>query len=78
MLIVETIGRIRREHLVKGKPIREIARYLRFRATRFGRCCDRGDVILVWREATRARSSGAGRRGRPTAATMPGPLHASG
>ena len=26
MLIVETIGRIRREHLVKGKSIREIAR----------------------------------------------------
>ena len=28
MLIVETIGRIRREHLVKGKPIKEIARDL--------------------------------------------------
>jgi AraC-like DNA-binding protein len=26
MLIVETIGRIRREHLVKGKSIKEIAR----------------------------------------------------
>ena len=29
MLIVETIGRIRREHLVKGKPIKEIARDLK-------------------------------------------------
>ena len=29
MLIVETIGRIRREHMVKGKSIREIARDLR-------------------------------------------------
>jgi AraC-like DNA-binding protein len=29
MLIVETIGRIRREHLVKGKSIRQIARDLR-------------------------------------------------
>src|SRR6476660_1706147 len=29
MLIVETIGRIRREHLVKGKSIREIARDLK-------------------------------------------------
>jgi transposase len=29
MLIVETIGRIRREHLVKGKSIKEIARDLR-------------------------------------------------
>ena len=28
MLIVETISRIRREHFVKGKPIREIARDL--------------------------------------------------
>ena len=26
MLIVETVGRIRREHLVKGKSIKEIAR----------------------------------------------------
>jgi hypothetical protein len=26
MLVVETIGRIRREHLAKGKSIREIAR----------------------------------------------------
>ena len=29
MLIVETIGRIRREHLVQGKSIRRIARDLR-------------------------------------------------
>ena len=29
MLIVETIGRIRREHFVKGKTIKEIARHLR-------------------------------------------------
>src|SRR5947207_1040668 len=29
MLIVETIGRIRREHFVQGKTIREIARDLR-------------------------------------------------
>ena len=28
MLVVETIGRIRREHLVKGKSIKEIARDL--------------------------------------------------
>lgn len=28
MLVVETIGRIRRDHLVKGKSIREIARDL--------------------------------------------------
>ena len=29
MLVVETIGRIRREHLSKGKSIREIARDLK-------------------------------------------------
>src|ERR1700724_3640386 len=29
MLVVETIGRIRREHLVKGKSIKEFARDLR-------------------------------------------------
>ena len=29
MLIVETIGRIRREHLIKGKSIKEIARALK-------------------------------------------------
>jgi hypothetical protein len=29
MVIVETIGRIRRDHLVKGKSIREIARDLK-------------------------------------------------
>jgi len=29
MLIVETIGRIRREHLAKGKSIRQVARDLK-------------------------------------------------
>ena len=29
MLVVETIGRIRREHLIKGKSIKEIARDLK-------------------------------------------------
>jgi predicted transcriptional regulator len=29
MLVVETMGRIRREHLVKGKSIKEIARDLK-------------------------------------------------
>jgi len=31
MLVVETIVRIRREHLIKGKTIKEIARTLLFR-----------------------------------------------
>lgn len=29
MLVVETIGRIRQEHFVKGKPIKQIARDLK-------------------------------------------------
>jgi DNA invertase Pin-like site-specific DNA recombinase len=29
MLVVETVGRIRREHFVKGKSIKEIARDLK-------------------------------------------------
>ena len=29
MLVVETIGRIRREHVVKGKSIKEIVRELK-------------------------------------------------
>jgi hypothetical protein len=29
MLIVETVGRVRRDHFVKGKSIKEIARDLR-------------------------------------------------
>ena len=31
MLVVETIVRIRREHFIKGKTIKEIARTLLFR-----------------------------------------------
>jgi len=34
MLIVETIGRIRREHFVQGKSIKEIARALKLPAYR--------------------------------------------
>ena len=41
MLTVETIGRIRREHFVKGKTIKEIVRDLRCHGTRSARSCDR-------------------------------------
>jgi hypothetical protein len=43
MLAVETIGRIRREHFLKGKTIKEIARDLK--VSRNTRCCARGDII---------------------------------
>ena len=39
---VETVGRIRREHFVKGKTIREIARDLGCPGTRSARYCGRG------------------------------------
>ncbi len=39
MLIVETVGRIRREHFAKGKTIKEIARGLR--GIRFAEYCGR-------------------------------------
>jgi hypothetical protein len=37
MLIVETIGRIRREHFVQGKTIREIARDLKLSRNTVGK-----------------------------------------
>ena len=37
MLIVETIGRIRREHFVQGKTISEIARDLKLQAAQLPR-----------------------------------------
>ena len=56
MLIVETIGRIRREHLVKGKSIREIARDLKlFRNT----------VRRVLRSGDTSPSYERGRQPRP-------------
>jgi len=49
MLIVETIGRIRREHFVQGKTIREIARDLKL---------SRNTVRKVLRSAETAFSYG--------------------
>ena len=42
MLTVETIGRIRREHFIKGKTIKEIARDLKVSGIRSVGCCGRG------------------------------------
>lgn len=39
MPVVETIARIRREHFMKGKTIKGIARDLKVSRTRSGRCC---------------------------------------
>ena len=46
MLIVETIGRIRREHLIKGKSIKEIARDLKISRNTVRK-------VLAWRLALR-------------------------
>ena len=56
MLIVETIGRIRREHLVKGKSIKEIARDLRL---------SRNTVRRVLRSGETASSYERERQPRP-------------
>jgi transposase-like protein len=56
MLIVETIGRIRREHFVQGKTIREIARDLKL---------SRNTVRKVLRSAETAFSYGREVQPRP-------------
>ena len=55
MLVVETVGRIRREHLVKGKSIKEIARDLKI---------SRNTVRKVLRSG--AASCGSATRSRAT------------
>ena len=49
MLIVQAIGRIRREHLVKGKSIKQIARHMKIsRNTVFASGSSiGGDVVLI-------------------------------
>jgi hypothetical protein len=48
MLTVETIGRIRREHFIKGKTIREISRDLKVSGTRSARYAQRVYVGGAW------------------------------
>ena len=60
MLVVETIGRIRREHRIKGKSIREIARDLKVsRNTVLRGNQDEGRASIWMRERRRI---GDGRR----------------
>ncbi len=57
MLIVETIGRIRREHLGKGKSIKEISRTLHLSRNTVRRILRSGETAFAWiarrREAAR-------------------------
>ena len=61
MLTVETIGRIRREHFIKGKTIKEIARDLKvYNNIRFVGCCGRVGHPLSSNDFSPDQSSGDG------------------
>jgi hypothetical protein len=66
MLVVQTIGRIRREHFVKGKSIREIVRELKVsrNAVRKGSAAHRDSP-------TPGTSQGRGSSPVPVLSTMP-------
>src|SRR5664279_1464415 len=55
MLIVETIGRIRREHLVKGKSIKEIARDLRISRTTVRKILRSGETSFSYEREVQPR-----------------------
>src|SRR5271168_1670299 len=55
MLIVETIGRIRREHLVKGKSIKEIARDLRISRNTVRRILRSGETSFSYEREVQPR-----------------------
>jgi transposase len=55
MLIVETIGRIRRDHLVKGKSIREIARDLNLSRNTVRRVLRSGDTSTSYERERQPR-----------------------
>ena len=55
MLIVETIGRIRREHFLKGKSIKEIARDLKISRNTVRKVLRSGETAFsyeLWGTAT--------------------------
>lgn len=55
MLTVETIGRIRREHFLKGKPIREIARDLKLSRNTIRKVLRSGETSFDYERATQPR-----------------------
>ena len=55
MLIVETVGRIRREHLVKGKSIKEIARNLRISRNTVRRILRSGETSFSYEREVQPR-----------------------
>src|ERR1700724_3097959 len=55
MLIVETIGRIRREHLIKGKSIKEIARDLKISRNTVRRVLRSGETSFSYEREIQPR-----------------------
>jgi IS30 family transposase len=55
MLVVETIGRIRREHMVKGKSIREIARDLKLSRNTVRRVLRSGETSFSYEREVQPR-----------------------
>ena len=55
MLIVETIARIRREHFIKGKTIREIARDLRVSRNTVRKVLRSGDTSFEYERDVQPR-----------------------
>ena len=75
MLIVETIARIRREHFIKGKTIKEIARDLKVSRNTVRKVLRSGETSFEYerqvqprpklgRWAVRARRAAGGERGQ--------------
>jgi len=63
MLTVETIGRIRREHFIKGKTIREIARDLKVSRNTVRKVLRSGETFFEYeRDISLGRSWAGGRR----------------
>ena len=80
MLVVETIGRIRREHLGKGKSIKEIARTLHLSRNTVRRILRSGETAFSYEREVqprpklgpwteRARSASDGERRKPRRAS---------
>jgi transposase len=55
MLVVETIGRIRREHLVKGKSIKEIARDLKVSRNTVRKVLRSGETSFAYQREVQPR-----------------------
>jgi predicted transcriptional regulator len=68
MLVVETIARIRREHFIKGKTIKEIARDLKVSRNTVRKVLRSGETSFEYERQVQPRPKlGMGSRARRTA-----------